>query len=335
MNDTKKPRLFRWALWWGLGIMVLCLAILIIDDIGSTGDPSSSGMEGPMIDMLYMLIYKLGIWPIVIYIGIIGPIIEELCFRLWGNGKSWTGYISVVLISLWGASIAWWIALIALGAGIAIMVIYDNERTKRLFALMLFSSLMFALVHIGNYDASGSLPMFLIAILHKFGMGLVASYLVINHNILWSMGLHILNNGILAALMGVGFNAAANKVTTIETDDFRLTMQPALTQNQVPDGYECGWLNDSVFYHIGAPDFSAELIYGYHYINPSQDSAYYTIHSSDDSYYPQMKIKMELLNGSQDYNAAIRAIEKEGLIALDTVGDTIHIRNTYNPLENL
>lgn len=284
-----------------------------------------------MIEILYRLIYQMGIWPMVIYIGIIGPIIEELSFRLWGNGKSWTGYVSVVLITAWSASLAWWLALIVLVAGIAILIVFEKEQTKRLFALMIFSSALFATIHISNYDPSQGLFMFVIAILHKFGIGLVASYLVINHNILWSMGLHILNNGFLAAIIGFGFNAIANKTTVIENECFRLTMKPALTKKQVPETFYCGWLNDSVFYYIGTPDFSAELIHGYHY----QDSSSYKMISSDDSFYPQMKVKLEMLGGCQDYNAAIHAMEKEGLIALDTVGDTIHVSGTYNPLESL
>ena len=28
--STRKPRLIRWVLWWGLGIVVICLASLIV-----------------------------------------------------------------------------------------------------------------------------------------------------------------------------------------------------------------------------------------------------------------------------------------------------------------
>ena len=184
------------------------------------------------MDYLYMIIYQFGIWPMVIFIGVIAPIYEELVFRLWGNGKNWTGYTSVALMALFSMGIAWWVAPIILAVGIAIMIVYRSDRTKRLFSLMLFSSLAFALIHIGNYDSSQNLPMFLVAVLHKFGMGLIASYLVINHNLLWSIGLHLLNNGILAMLLGVNFNVVAKETTVIEREDFRITMQPVLTKSQ-------------------------------------------------------------------------------------------------------
>lgn len=233
-KKEKKPRLFRWALWWGLGIVVVCLAIMIAEALSTMGESTgSTDITGPMYDVIYRLIYQFGIWPIIIYIGVIGPVFEELCFRLWGDGKQWTGYTSVVLMSLWGLLIAPWVGLLSLAAGIVIMAGLRNDRTKRLFALMMLSTLIFALAHISNYDASEGVISFVVAILHKVGMGLVASYLVINHNILWSMGFHILNNSIMAALMGIAFEYTDGSVTSIETDDFRLDMRCVLVEDDM------------------------------------------------------------------------------------------------------
>lgn len=333
--SAPKQRLFRWALWWGLGIVVVCLAILLIGDIDSffgpsDGTPSTDGTDLPIMVYFYRVIFKFGIWPIVIFIGVITPIYEELIFRGWGNGKSWTGYITVTLMALFIATLEWWIGLIALVAGIVILVKFDSDRTKRLFALMILSSLLFALAHIANYDASEDLLTFIFGVLHKFGMGLVASYLVINHNILWAIGFHTLNNGIMAILLGIGFSIAANDETVIETDDYRITSKPMLTENRMPDTYDCGWLNDSVFFHIESPDFAAELFINYgDHETPSLDI------QSEWNPYPKMKIKVEMLGGSRDYNAVLHTMEKKGWIALDTIDDAITIRNTYNPLEDL
>lgn len=329
---TRNSKLFRWALWWGIGIVVVSLAILLSEAFISMGDtsgvePSGNELDAPIVDYLYRIVYKFGIWPMFIFIGVIAPIYEELIFRGWGNGKKWTGFISVVLISLFSATFGWWVGLITIAAGIAIMVIFDSDLTKRLFALMLFSSLVFALIHIGNYNSSENLLIFIVGILHKFGMGLLASYLVINHNILWAMGFHILNNSVFVGMIGYGFSMIEDKTTVIETDDYRITSKTILYENQIPDGYDCVWVNDSVFYHIATPDFSTEL-----FINSNNTSPFNVI--SEWKFYPKMEIKVEMLGGSQNYDAVVRAIEKEGWIALDTVGDTIHIRSTYNPLEN-
>lgn len=96
----KKPKLFRWALWWGLGIVIACLAAIVIDAVMNMDKTDADEMSTPIMGAFYKLIYNFGIWPIVLYIGLIGPIIEELCFRLWGNGKQWTGYTSVALMAL-------------------------------------------------------------------------------------------------------------------------------------------------------------------------------------------------------------------------------------------
>lgn len=284
------------------------------------------------MDYLYRIIFQYGIWPMVIFIGVIAPVYEELVFRLWGIGKNWAGYTSVVLMALLLLDVAWWLALIVLAVGIAIMIVYRTDRTRRLFSLMLLSSLLFALAHIGNYDSSQNMLMFLVAVLEKFGMGLVASYLVINHNILWSIGLHILNNSIMALLLGVSFNMVANKSTVIETEEYRITMQPVLTKSQLPNTYNTGWPCDSVFTEIGCPSYAAQsMVQMYH----RGDSAAIASVDAEWKSYPMMNVKVEMLGGSRDWSAVVHAMEKEGWIAIDTSADGIYIRNTYNPLESM
>ena len=328
----KKTKLFHWALWWGLGIVIACLAVIVIDAIMNMDKTGADEMSTPIMGAFYKLIYNFGIWPIVLYIGLVGPVVEELCFRLWGNGKQWTGYTSVALMALWMLSLGWLAAAIALGAGIAVMIVYHNDRTRRLFALMLLSSLLFAAAHIGNYNPSGSLTMFLVAVLHKFGMGLAASYLVINHNILWSMGLHILNNGVLAVIFGVGVGMAADTVTTAENKDCRITLRPVLTKSADKDTYVQGWLDDSTYTDIGTPGNIAQW-----------------------SDYPKAEITVVMLGGCRDYTRPVRLMEEKQWIAIDTVehadsvrtmhvGDssytiaverTVSIRNTYEPLSGI
>ena len=67
-QKTKEPKLFKWALWWGLGIVVVCLIIMIIKG-ESMGD-----LGAPMIDAIYRMIYQFGILPVILYIGLVGPI---------------------------------------------------------------------------------------------------------------------------------------------------------------------------------------------------------------------------------------------------------------------
>ncbi|MBQ3738066.1 MAG: CPBP family intramembrane metalloprotease [Bacteroidales bacterium] len=223
---TRKSRRFRWALWWGLGIILTSLVALVVYAIIN---PSvAEGMNAPLMKAVHSMISRFGIWPVIIYMGLVGPIMEEFSFRLWGNGKNWTGIVSVILIALWCFNVGWWFSLLALCAGVAILMIFKEDRSKRLFVLMLFSSALFALAHMGNYD--GNWFVVLIGVIHKFGFGLLASYLVVNHNILWSMGLHVINNSIvtLPLVLTMGHSST---VETLNSDNFNLEVRPALAHN--------------------------------------------------------------------------------------------------------
>ena len=297
----KKPKLFHWALWWGLGIVIACLAAIVIDAIMNMDKTGADEMSTPIIGAFYKLIYNFGIWPIVLYIGLIGPVVEELCFRLWGNGKQWTGYTSVVLMALWTISLGWWAAAIALGAGIAVMIVYHNDRTRRLFAL-------------------------------------------------WSMGLHILNNGVLAVIFGVGVGMAADTVTTAENKDCRITLRPVLTKSADKDTYVQGWLDDSTYTDIGTPGNIAQTLNSIAHMNGSTTQCDY-----EWSDYPKAEITVVMLGGCRDYTRAVRLMEEKQWIATDTVehadsvrtmyvGDssytiaverTVTIRNTYEPLSGI
>ena len=103
-QKTKEPKLFRWALWWGLGIVVVCMTILMIKG------ESMEDFDAPIMKAIYSMVYQFGILPVVLYIGLIGPIIEELVFRSWGNGKLWTGITSMLLMALFALLIKWWLS---------------------------------------------------------------------------------------------------------------------------------------------------------------------------------------------------------------------------------
>ena len=345
MSHTKKgERLFRWALWWGIGIVVVCLAILLVDAFNS---PSSSDeLDGPIMNAIYQLIYQFGIWPIIIYIGLVGPVFEEFCFRLWGNAKLWTGITSVILMSLWCLFIGWWLALIAVLCGAAILVLLRADKTKRLFALMLLSSVLFAVMHISNYD--GDWFMMLVAVLHKVGMGLVASYLVINYNIFWSMLFHVLNNSILAIPLAFCFQEISTSQVVIENEDCRITLRPVLTQKADKDTIP-GWVDESTYIDINTPGNIAQTLNSIAHMKDS------TLCDYKWSSYPKAEIKVEMLGGCCDYTRAVQLMEEQQWIALDTVehadsvrtmrvGDstvsypverTVTIRNTYEPLAGI
>ena len=334
IESARKPRLFRWALWWGLGIMVICLAILIVY---SLINPSAfEGADGPMKVYIYSMVYHYGIWAMVIYMGILAPIIEEVSFRLWGNGKMWTGIVSVILMALWCLTVGWLISLFALCIGIAILMIFKEDKTKRLFAFMLLSTILFAVAHMNNYD--GNLLMTIVGVVHKLGFGLVASYLVINHNILWSMGLHVVNNMLL--MLPFGLTLAQTNTTVINNDNesFSLEVRPVLVHDASISQDNRFFVDTDSSYYFGNTAGFAGQAWVYEAwqngIDPNGDSVNIVM----DNAFPNCSFKLVYKTQPYDHHGLITAMEHEGLIKIDTIYDSttnkieLNIKSTYDPM---
>jgi membrane protease YdiL (CAAX protease family) len=333
-ESARKPRLFRWALWWGLGIVVICLAILIVYAL--TNPSVFEGADGPMTVYIYSMVYHYGIWAMVIYMGILGPIIEEISFRLWGNGKMWTGIVSVILMALWGLTVGWWLSLLALCVGIAILVIFKEDRTKRLFALMLLSSILFAVAHMNNYD--GNMLMTIVGVVHKIGFGLVTSYLVINHNILWSMGLHVINNMLLMLPCGLTLAQMNDTVLNIDNERFSLEVRPVLVHNDSISRDNSFFADADSNYYFGNTAGFAGQAWVYEAwqngIDPNGDS----VNVVTDNAFPNCCFKLVYKTQPYDHHGLITAMEHAGLIKIDTIYDSttnkkeLNIKSTYDPL---
>jgi hypothetical protein len=312
-QKTKNPKLFRWALWWGIGIVVVTLIIMIIIGEGL------EGFDAPMMNAIYRKVYRYGILPVVLYIGLLGPIIEEFVFRSWGNGKMWTGITSILLMVLFTFSVGWWLSLMTLVCGVAILVFFSDDREKKLFSLMLLSSLLFATLHAGNYNGEGQVFIMFIAILHHFGFSLVASYLVINYSLFWSMVLHAANNSLLAIPFFLGVNAINNEVKVIENEDFRLEMRTVLVKDNT--------LNTSKQFRYGATGtyfgnvavFANQAMYydvtdqG---INPNYDTLIMAL--PDYNSYPCCDFNLSFKREPYNYHGLLYALQEEGLIEIDT-----------------
>ena len=211
----KPKKQFRWALWWGLGITLVSIALMFIP--GADGDNNS-----PVSEMLLQML-EMGAVVLIVVIGIVMPALEEFSFRMWGCGKTWAGITSSAMMALFiSLTLSWVAGVVSLAIGLAITLMVKDGR-KRLLFMMLFSSVLFMLAHTENYD--GGVIFIAIALVEKFGFGLLASYLVINHNIFWSMAFHMLNNTIACLAMIMG--AANIEPTTFEQEGvFRLDLKP-------------------------------------------------------------------------------------------------------------
>jgi membrane protease YdiL (CAAX protease family) len=313
-QKTREPKLFKWALWWGIGIVVVCLTILLIKG-ESMGDFGS-----PMINVLYSLIYQFGILPVILYVGLVGPIMEEIVFRLWGNGKLWTGITSIILMALFTLSIGWWLSLITLVCGASILIYFHDDRKKKLFSLMLLSSILFAVAHAGNYNGEGHWLMLFVSVLEKFGFALVASYLVINYSLFWSIVFHVLNNSLITIPFFLGVNALNKEVKVVENEDFRLEMRTVLVEDKQLDMSNKFYTNAVENSYFGnAAGFANQAMY-YDVWSQGMDPNYDTVMLANIDFgeYPKCHFNLSFKQEPINYHRLLNTLVEEGLIEIDT-----------------
>lgn len=305
-QKEKKPRLFRWALWWGLGITLVSIALLFIPGIDDGQDPVS--------DVMYTLL-NINVWFMFIVIGIIGPILEEVTFRLWGNGKRVTGIVSSVLMALFlWLTFNWYIGLAALVAAL-VVVFLVKERKRQLFCMMILSSIFFMIAHVGNY--SGHFLATALALVEKFGFGLLAAYLVINHNILWSMALHILNNT-LACIAIYASIAAISPTTFTEEGNFQVTLRPLILDHSTQLRYWPDCNGDTITYNNALDVIAVNILEGG--IQPSgiMDNDSLLIYEESKLHVNyEMQVVFEP-GVEHDLTAVVHTLERNGWLQLDT-----------------
>ena len=311
---TKEPKLFKWALWWGIGIVVACLTILIING------ESLEDFGSPMMDVFYSMIYRFGIFPFILYIGLVGPIMEEFVFRLWGNGKMWTGITSILLMALFANAFGWWLSLITLVCGVFILVYFRDDRKKKLFSLMMLSSILFAVAHAGNYNGEGHWFMLFVSVLEKFGFALVASYLVINYSLFWSIVFHVVNNSLIAIPFLFGVNAINKEVKVVENEDFRLETRTVLIEDKQLDMSNKFYTNavkNTYFGNVAA--FANQAMY-YDVWSQGTDPNYDTVMVGNVNFnkYPKCHFNLTFKQEPINYHRLLNTLVEEWLIEIDT-----------------
>lgn len=157
------------------------------------------------------ILAKFGNYSLLI-IGIVGPIIEELIFRLYLNLKKITIAISFSLLiygltgPIWGISDIHnelWRASLVILTFIIILTAFNEKmliilREKFFMLIYYFSVLLFAFLHIGNFHPLDWNIFFIypILVLPQIGMGLSLGYIRIKfkNGLLWAVLFHVLIN---------------------------------------------------------------------------------------------------------------------------------------------
>ena len=316
-DKTNKQRLFRWALWWGLGISIASIAMLFIPGIDDGQDPVN--------DLMYNLLGK-GFWLLLMVVGIIMPVLEECAFRIWGNGKIATSIISSVLMSgIMLISFNWWVGLISLVATLGV-TLFIKDRNRRLLVMMLLSSLIFMAAHTANY--SGSIFYTAMALVEKFGFALLASYLVINHNLLWSICLHVLNNSIACIAIYLGI-ASITPTSFCEEGKYDITIKPLILEKNVELEYWPTTNGDTITYNNRLGHMAINLLELDEDNNYQEDTVVYYEGSRQNVNY---RMQVAFAAGEpHDYTAVVRTLERNKWIKLDTTVEQAYMITIVDP----
>jgi hypothetical protein len=156
-----------------------------------------AGMD--QFDHKIMEILEKNKWLVAVLAIFFAPILEEPVYRLHLDLKKssilWSLGLSLLLInSIWYPLALFWMYLIYL------YVKVNQGQTPNLKFVVYFSSAMFALVHMGNFtdfDYGNYFYLVPLLVAAQFVIGLVLSYIRLNHGMKWAMIFHGLYNAVV------------------------------------------------------------------------------------------------------------------------------------------
>lgn len=138
-------------------------------------------------------------WLVAVLSIFLAPLLEEPVYRLHLDLKkshlAWSLGLSLLLISeVWYPLVLFWVYLVYL-----IVMINLNKEVNIRFVVY-FSSAMFALIHIANFtDFNYGRYYYLVPVLvlAQFLVGLIASYIRLNHGMKWAIVFHGVYNAVV------------------------------------------------------------------------------------------------------------------------------------------
>jgi membrane protease YdiL (CAAX protease family) len=219
LNDTNslstrvKWSTFLSAFWWLVIIKMMFGVVFLVSKV-----IGFSAVEEILLNQTQFS-SSLSESTILLYITIVGPIVEEISFRGWLTDKKYLALLccfafsvlitEIILDDLIRLTINRWfrITLDCLtGVSISSLLYRFWDRfilllkSKFRYAVM-FSCFTFAVIHILNYEIQQisllSFLALLLIILPIYLMGFVLTYVRLKNGLMWSIGLHILNNSLI------------------------------------------------------------------------------------------------------------------------------------------
>ena len=180
--------------------------------------------------------------------------------------------------------------------------------------MMLLSSVLFMLAHTANYG--GALIPTIVALVEKFGFALLASYLVINHNLLWSIALHVANNSLACLAIYIGL--ANISPTTFSGEGHQIEIRPLILDKNAEIRYWPTISGDTLTYNnnldlmaINLLEWDSSHSYSYFY----DTVVYYESSATHVKYNMQVVFDADK---PHDYTAVVRTLERNEWIKMDT-----------------
>ncbi len=210
------------------------------------------------------------VWVMLLYAVVIGPIFEELAFRLWAKGKMYATIISFALILIYVLAITQNF-LIVLPVELVFAYLYFFYKGKyKMHLLAITTSIVFGCIHIDNY---AGMPYKYIPILIVIGIGMILSFIALRFGVRYAILLHIVNNFFAFYFSTDGFKKMETELV-ITNENYTVNVQSVpLTEYLINKVTENNFLDSSIVYFGGDVQFA--LNYAKKYLNET-DVQYYT-----------------------------------------------------------
>lgn len=267
-----------------VGIVIQILFPHLFNKIGES-DPISSFLSSFPILFLYL------------YTVIVAPVLEELGFRGWQVDSRKFKVLSYIIVAMYVVSTLGYLVGMPLVLVHAAIIFFKFNNNRRIWGI-LYSSLIFSIIHFSNY---ASLNSQIIAGVSIFGLGLVMSYITWRFSLLWSIIFHAIYNGLIITI-----TLFYTSELSIKTKDYDLV---AIQQSRIKQ-IEYSFGRDSIMVNA---DLNTTLNNWIEYLEDSE--VYFYLNSKNT---PKINLSIKMSENA-DQRQIIDTLVKSYGYVLDTV----------------
>ena len=208
-------------LWIGLALWFGSIALRTILSLCGYEMPGQNLMLEELKDSL-----SVGI--LLVAMGVVAPILEEYFFRYWAVSRK--KVLTLILFAVMNAFVAlstfWWLGVVGFLLCVSLDYFLRDRVDARNLALMLATSLLFALSHAMEFTEFSIDTV--LCLTDLFGFALTACWLVYNLGFWWACLLHALNNtvALLIVILSPSTLLYTPTAVSFETPLYSASLQP-------------------------------------------------------------------------------------------------------------